>query len=1303
MGSLKRRLISLAVSVALTLGLVPVAPLRVMTAAAGGLPADGTVEYLQVVPPTHEDVLGRPTGVSYNSITGQMLVADELRKEVLVYDDTLSLVATIAAGPQGAFSVLGDVSGSTVIDRGRKSIYRIDGSLNISTVASDNAWADPYGIDYVGSGVWVVDRQYDVVHLYESGSGNQLRTLTAGSSMLDPVDVEVNGNPFVTDPGNHRVLELDSVTGNIVNAWDTSVLGGGWLPSWLADDGADRLWVLNDMGTEIHLIDHSVVPSSPAAYVGSFGSAGVGVDQMRSARGIAASSLGMLVADNANGRVKILDSTTGDTVGIVGGGAGNGDGQFFLPGDIELDAEGNVYIADAMNGRVQKLDPNGNHVATFGPFNYPAGIGVAPDGTLWVAERGADKIWRVTTAGAKTAFGGSGTGLGQYDSPEDVAVAPDGTVVVSDSGNVRMQRLSSQGVALRAWDTAGVPAAIDTAPDGDIVYRDVTTQRIRTLRAGDLVEVGNFLASGATRIDVDDAGNIYAAWSDDTVKLLDRYGSELLSWGGPGFGTGQLHSPSGVAVGTGGNVWVADTQNNRIQRFTVHDHTPPVTTANDVSAWSADDVFVQLTASDTPGRVARFYTSLDGTATEISFPVRGAGWQTSRTVSREGTTTFGFFAEDGFGNVEATKTALVRIDKTSPTVDILGEPTDWVNHDVTLTVEAYDAHSGIKDVLLSGATLVGDKAIVTSEGTTTVIAQARDNVNRNSGSVSSAPVRIDKSLPNGYVQLLAPIDSNPLPVAVRGYDGISGVDQVYYQLDGGAIQLGPATLSLAFSGEHTITVWASDRAGNVSEPTDYPITVGAGGGDPPAGDFVVDGGKLWTNKYDVPVSSNIAGATEMRYQVAGGAWSDWTAFSTEATLTLPLDEGACTINAEFKNAGGQVTARSVDIGVDRTPGTCTSNIDQAIYREPGTFIFVADDTRSGPGDRYSVLDSGAPVKGDTLEVSEPGSHTVEFWALDLAGNESPHTTRSFRITHPTTLETTVAPNTVPSGSEVTITVAMADETGAPVSGKQVIVQYSYDGWSTFDDVPGTFATDKGDGTYTITHAPTAAAEYRARFFEDDWYNAADSMPTAVQVSTKTPTTTSVAASTTLVNYGGSVTVYGVPTAEGGGVLGSGAVTLWTKPYGSNTWSQKTTATWDPANQRYAASTALTIGTYVQMRYAGDSTYQPSDSSGTLFVRARAKVGNPVAPSTVYRNRRFTTYGSLSPAHAVGTTVRVYKYRYVSGVWKAYGYVNAKTVSASKYSISMTLPYAGRWRLRAYHSDGGHYATYSSGYDYVTVK
>jgi len=129
-------------------------------------------------------------------------------------------------------------------------------------------------------------------------------------------------------------------------------------------------------------------------------------------------------------------------------------------------------------------------------------------------------------------------------------------------------------------------------------------------------------------------------------------------------------------------------------------------------------------------------------------------------------------------------------------------------------------------------------------------------------------------------------------------------------------------------------------------------------------------------------------------------------------------------------------------------------------------------------------------------------------------------------------------------------------------------------------------------------------------------------------------------------------------------------------------------------------------TYWSVDVAGNAE-TPHTVTFTISL-PKATVYTPHAPSTMSHSRYYTIYGYLKPRHTSGSyPVRIYKYRYVSGHWKSYGYTAAKAsnyYSYTKYSRSIKLPYKGRWKVRAYApADSGHLATWSSGYDYITVK
>ncbi len=90
------------------------------------------------------------------------------------------------------------------------------------------------------------------------------------------------------------------------------------------------------------------------------------------------------------------------------------------------------------------------------------------------------------------------------------------------------------------------------------------------------------------------------------------------------------------------------------------DSGPPVTTSNAPSTWSTSTVNVSLNATDTGSGVAYTRYKLDAAAV--------ATYTAAIPVSTDGTHTLLFWSVDNRGNVEATKTATVRVDKTAPTV-----------------------------------------------------------------------------------------------------------------------------------------------------------------------------------------------------------------------------------------------------------------------------------------------------------------------------------------------------------------------------------------------------------------------------------------------------------------------------------------------------------------------------------------------------------------------------------------------------------------------------------------------------------
>ena len=132
-------------------------------------------------------------------------------------------------------------------------------------------------------------------------------------------------------------------------------------------------------------------------------------------------------------------------------------------------------------------------------------------------------------------------------------------------------------------------------------------------------------------------------------------------------------------------------------------------------------------------------------------------------------------------------------------------------------------------------------------------------------------------------------------------------------------------------------------------------------------------------------------------------------------------------------------------------------------------------------------------------------------------------------------------------------------------------------------------------------------------------------------------------------------------------------------------------------------------TYFRVTYSGGivpgTAYASVGNPPSIKIGSTAYVSRPYASRV--RTRTYDMWAMMMPRHAAGSyPVRLYLYRYQSGRWVSYGYVAAKAHSVGTMSTKAlrryTFPRTGTWRIRAYHADAGHLATWSS-YRTFTVR
>jgi len=129
-------------------------------------------------------------------------------------------------------------------------------------------------------------------------------------------------------------------------------------------------------------------------------------------------------------------------------------------------------------------------------------------------------------------------------------------------------------------------------------------------------------------------------------------------------------------------------------------------------------------------------------------------------------------------------------------------------------------------------------------------------------------------------------------------------------------------------------------------------------------------------------------------------------------------------------------------------------------------------------------------------------------------------------------------------------------------------------------------------------------------------------------------------------------------------------------------------------------------TYFRLTFGGAAGLKGA-TSAARYVDPKAYLGKPYTSTTSPTAKKTYTWRAiLKPRHAAGTKpVKLRFERKVNGTYRFYKNVYATAYNSSTYSrvkASYKLPYKGKWRVRAYHDDAGHYPTYSS-WLYVTAK
>ncbi len=485
------------------------------------------------------DQFQEPMGVAIDS-DGNVYVSDgtppwnvdDGNHRIQVYDASGAYLSTIGTtgtpgsgtttfhGPRYLF--IDDADRLYVADSGNHRVQILDvtnpyvptfvGTLGVTGQSgSDNAHLNtPTGVAVTSSSIYVADTINHRVQVYDRATLAYQATIgsygTGDYEFENPVDVDVDdaGNVYVVDAGNLRVQAFDSgyLYQRTFGTLDVPYLTDGLHYNYPGGVAID--------------------PNDDSVYL-------VEVDGQRLVK---------------------LD-TSGDLVWAIGepGVKGSDNFHFHYPRDVAVDQAGVVYVADALNHRIQVFNTSGTYSATLGSqgngdyeFDTPSGLAISPDGLLYVADSGNRRV-QVFDRGLTYLDSMSVNGYGDthyFNWPEDVAVDTRGYVYVADAGEnaiaVFTPADSGPGFDGLAWmNSGGYPT---------------------------FSYLGRLATDSSDYLYVVDAGR-HAVYQLHWPK----YGVLEIIGEGLGDGPGYLDSPYGAAIDSHGGLWVGDRNNQRIQEF----------------------------------------------------------------------------------------------------------------------------------------------------------------------------------------------------------------------------------------------------------------------------------------------------------------------------------------------------------------------------------------------------------------------------------------------------------------------------------------------------------------------------------------------------------------------------------------------------------------------------------------------------------------------------------------------------------------------------------------------------------------
>ncbi len=492
---------------------------------------NGTAAYFGDGTPATSAGLNSPGGLTFDS-KGNLLIADRGNFVVRSVDAVTGLISTIAGNGLFTGQVIGSNPPAGLGDGGQATLATFSTMGDIAVMTSGEVIVADTGNACVRK--FTVGGTIATIAGTAGTSGftgdNAAATLARLSSPTGVV-LDSSGNLYVADSGNRRIRKVDTA-GTI-----TTVAGSGGGNAGFNGDGN----------------------AATNAQIGSLG-------------GIAFDSTGRLIITCVGaGRLRAVDLTASLIFTIAGGGSTLGDlgpatAASMTPRDIAIDSAGNTFVYDTGNGRIRRIDAKTQFIDTvvgtgvtgligdrnpkqFSVLVGPLGATFDASGNLYVADTGDNSIRKIATNGTVSTFAGNGNAnglgdggpalLGNLSSPGDVLFVGS-SIFVADTGHSRIRAVSLTSNGNIISTLAQVPSPSALVADASGLLYVTSNNQVLTVSSAD--------------------GTINTfAGSTPKNTVANPLGDGLTA------PNATLSNPSGLALGPAGDVYIADTGNNRIR------------------------------------------------------------------------------------------------------------------------------------------------------------------------------------------------------------------------------------------------------------------------------------------------------------------------------------------------------------------------------------------------------------------------------------------------------------------------------------------------------------------------------------------------------------------------------------------------------------------------------------------------------------------------------------------------------------------------------------------------------------------